>query len=371
MLYARYPPLRFTTQLIKKSIFSKESLIQKEDAMKYYAGIDLHSNNNYLVILDEEQRVCYDKRLVNELSVVEQALRPYAEGLVGVVVESTYNWYWLADGLLEKDYQVHLAHTATLDNYARLKHSDDKSDARWLANLLRLNVLPTGYIYPAKERGLREVLRKRTLLVRQRTMNILSLEGTLSRYEGIRLNGRELQALSLEAYQGYFQNEEVQQAVRPQWKILMSLNQEIDQLEKYLKNRIKISPTYNLLKTVPGVGEILAATIELETGAIERFAQVGNYASYCRCVKSDRLSNGKKKGENNRKNGNGYLSWAYVEAAHHAIRYYDPIRRYYDRKKSKANTVLAIKAVAHKLARSSYFILKNKEVFDMKKAFKV
>jgi transposase len=337
--------------------------------MKCYAGIDLHSTNSYVVVMGEDQKVLYDKRLPNDLSIIERALEPYAKSLEGVVVESTYNWYWLADGLIQKDYPVHLAHTGALDSYQRLKHSDDKTDARWLANLLRLQVLPTGYIYPREQRGLREVLRKRMLLVRQRTMNILSLEGTLSRYEGIRLNGKKLQELTSEEFQNYFNDPDVRQAIRPQWKILDCLNEEITELEKYLNSRIKKELAFRNLKTVPGVGTILASTISLETGSIQRFAEVGNYASYCRCVRSDRISNGKKKGENNSKSGNAYLSWAFVEAANHAIRHYEPIRRYYDRKRTKANHTLAIKAVAHKLARGSYYVIKDEVDFDMKKAF--
>jgi transposase len=337
--------------------------------MKCYAGIDLHSTNSYVVVMGEDQKVFYDKRLPNDFSIISQALEPYAESLEGIVVESTYNWYWLVDGLMQKDYKVHLAHTGALDSYQRLKHSDDKTDARWLANLLRLQVLPTGFIYPQEHRGLREVLRKRMLLVRQRTMNILSLEGTLSRYEGIRLKGKKLQELTSEKLQKYFKDKHVQQAIHPQWKILNCLNEEITELEKYLHSCIKKDSAFKNLKTVPGVGVILAATISLETGPIERFSEVGCYVSYCRCVKSERISNGKKKGENNGKSGNAYLSWAYVEAANHAIRHYEPIRRYYDRKRTKANHTLAIKAVAHKLARASYYVLKDEVTFDMKKAF--
>lgn len=337
--------------------------------MKLYAGIDLHSTNSYVVVMKEDQTVLYNKRLPNQLSTIEQALNPYAQDLEGVAVESTYNWYWLVDGLKEKNYKVYLAHTAALDSYQRLKHSDDKTDARWLANLLRLQVLPTGHIYPKDQRGLREVLRKRMLLVRQRTMNILSLEGTVARYEGIRLNGKKLQGLTPEELQSYFSNLDVQQAVLYQWQILNSLNKEIAELEKYLNERMKKQQGFKRLKTVPGVGVILATTIGLETGDISRFPDVGHYASYCRCVKSERFSNGKKKGENNSKSGNAYLSWAYVEAANHAIRYYDPIRRYYQRKLSKANHTLAIKAVAHKLARGSYYVLKEEVAFDIMKAF--
>ena len=123
------------------------------------------------------------------------------------------------------------------------------------------------------------------------------------------------------------------------------------------------------LLSVSGIGQILGLTIMLESGDMNRFAKVGNYASYCRCVKSERLSNGKKKGENNRKNGNRYLAWAFIEAANFAVRYNDKIKSFYQKKKSKTNGVIAIKAVAHKLARACYHIIKDQEPFDVNKAF--
>ena len=123
------------------------------------------------------------------------------------------------------------------------------------------------------------------------------------------------------------------------------------------------------LLSVSGIGQILGLTIMLESGDMNRFAKVGNYASYCRCVKSERLSNGKKKGENNRKNGNRYLAWAFIEAANFAVRYNDKIKSFYQKKKSKTNGVIAIKAVAHKLARACYHIIKDQVPFDVNKAF--
>jgi transposase len=120
---------------------------------------------------------------------------------------------------------------------------------------------------------------------------------------------------------------------------------------------------------VPGIGVILALTIMYETGEIGRFARVGNYVSYCRCVKSTRLSNGKTKGAGNRKNGNRYLSWAFVEAANIAVWNYGYVKNYYQRKAARTNTVVAIKAVAHKLARACYHIISQQQAFDPKRAF--
>ena len=139
--------------------------------------------------------------------------------------------------------------------------------------------------------------------------------------------------------------------------------------KKRLKERVRLRPEYHLLKTVPGIGETLATTIMLETGSIGRFAQVGNFSSYCRCVDSLRESNGKKKGEGNTKNGNKYLAWAFVEAANFAMRYCPQAKSFYDRKKSKTNRVLAIKALAHKLARACYHMLRDQKPFDVSRCF--
>jgi transposase len=132
---------------------------------------------------------------------------------------------------------------------------------------------------------------------------------------------------------------------------------------------VKLREEFQLLKTTPGIGDILALTIMLETGEISRFASVGDFASYCRCVDSTKLSNQKKKGEGNVKNGNRYLAWAFVEAANFALRFSPPIQRFYQRKHKRTNAIVAIKTVAHKLARAAYHILRNQVPFDVSKAF--
>jgi len=158
-------------------------------------------------------------------------------------------------------------------------------------------------------------------------------------------------------------------AVKSNVAVMGCLEEQIVQLERSAKARIKIKPAFKLLLNVNGIGDILGLTIMLETGDIARFPKVGNYASYCRCVGSERISNGKRKGRGNTKNGNKYLAWAYVEAANFAVRYHPLIKRYYQRKRARSNGVVAIKTVAHKLARACYYILRDQVEFDVRKAF--
>jgi transposase len=135
--------------------------------MKLYGGIDLHSNNNVIVLSDREDKVIYRRRLPNDIELVISELAPFGDDIEGLVVESTDNWYWLVDGLMEVDYRVHLANTAAIVQFEGLKYADDDTDARWLANLLRPGLLPEGYIYPKEERPVRDLLRRRGKLVQQ------------------------------------------------------------------------------------------------------------------------------------------------------------------------------------------------------------
>ena len=336
---------------------------------RLYCGIDLHSNNSVVVLIDDEDRAVYEKRLPNSLEVILLELSRYRKKIAGVVVESTFNWYWLVDGLQEEGYKVHLANTAAIKQYEGLKYTDDKSDARWLAHILRLGILPEGYIYPKEERAVRDLLRKRSQLVRQRSVHILSIQNLMSRNTGRSMSGTKIKTLTELDVDGMFGSDDVAAAVKCNLRACRFLAKEIIMLEKMILSRASIRPEYENLLTVDGIGKALALTIMLETGDISRFGKVGNFASYCRCVDSRRISNEKKKGENNGKNGNKYLAWAFVEAANFAIRYNQFIRRFYERKKAKRNGIVAIKAVAHKLARACYHILKDNVPFSVELAF--
>jgi transposase len=334
-----------------------------------YSGIDLHSNNSMVTITDDEDRVVVEKRLPNELEKIVGLLMPWRDELVGVVVESTYNWYWLVDGLQAAGFTVHLANTAAIKKYDGLKHSGDESDARYLAHLLRLGILPTGTILPPEARAVRDLARKRMQLVRSRTMHILAVENITARQRGARISSNQVKRLTADAIDQMLLPEDVALAIKTNAAVVTTLSAQIELLEKRLQERMAERAEYALLTSVPGIGRVLATMIVLETGPIERFASVGNFASYARCVGSERTSNGKKKGEGNTKNGNKYLSWAFVEAAAHALRSCAEAKRFYDRKKAKTNGVVAMKALAHKLARACFHILKEHKPFDVTRCF--
>ena len=337
--------------------------------MALYAGIDLHSNNNVIVVQGEDDNVVARRRLPNDLAVVCEWLEPHRKDLAGVVVESTYNWYWLVDGLRERGYVVHLANTVAIQQYDGLKYRDDASDARWLAKLLRLGQLPEGYIYPRQERAIRDLLRKRSQLVRQATMNMLGIQNLFSRNRGEQIRSNLVKRLTPETVDECFEDANVGLAVKSNVKVLDCLQEQIAVLEESVHDQVKLRQGYQRLLTVPGIGKILALTIMLETGDIGRFADVGNYVSYARLVSSSHVSNSKRKGSGNTKNGNAYLCWAFIEAANFAIRFDPTIRRYYQRKQARTKRIVALKATAHKLARACYHLIRDNVAFDVQRAF--
>lgn len=339
--------------------------------MKLYGAIDLHSNNNVTVISDEQDRVLHNRRLPNDLPTILRAIEPYRADLQGIAVESTFNWYWLVDGLMEAGYKVHLVNTNAVKTYDGLKFTDDEDDARHLAHLLRLGILPTGYIYPKALRAVRDLSRKRLQLVHQRTAQLLSVKNLAQRNAGRHLSQAQAETLDEPAIQALCAGDEHRAlAMRSSLAVMRCLDEEIQGLEKVILKQVRLRPEFKKLRTVDGIGPVLGLTIMLETGDIGRFKSAGHYASYCRCVNSRKMSNSKKKGEGNRKNGNKYLAWAYIEAAEFARRYNDRIQRFFERKKANATLgVIARKAIAHKLARACFYVMRDHVDFDVNRAF--
>ncbi|BFU90869.1 MAG: hypothetical protein NTAFB01_20560 [Nitrospira sp.] len=200
-------------------------------------------------------------------------------------------------------------------------------------------------------------------------MVVLSLQSLFTRLTGMRLSLPRLRQLTPEEVQALVSFPEQAQSVRSSLAVLQCLEQEIRSIEESVRETGRTQPGYALLQTVPGIGPILAGTILLEAGDIRRFTTVGHFASYCRCVGSEHVSNGKRKGAGNTKNGNKYLSWAFIEAAHFAIRYEAVIRSFYQRKRARTHPLVALKAVAHKLARACYHMLRDQMPFDLPRAF--
>ena len=334
--------------------------------MTLYCGIDLHSNNHVMVVIDEYDKRVFERRLPNDLAVTLKALQPFKEDLLGVAVESTFNWYWLVDGLQDAGYPLRLVNTAAVHQYEGLKYSDDRHDAFWLAHLMRLGILPTGYIYPKEQRAVRDLLRRRMQLVRIAAGCLISIQSQVWRSSGVRISSGLIRKpeFAVPLPPGH-----VHLAAQSMLSVQRALQREIEELEQAALAAARMAPAFKILQTITGVGPILGMTIWLETGEITRFKGPGNYASYCRCVNSERLSNGKKKGEGNRKAGNKYLSWAFSEAAHFAVRFDAQAKRFFERKRAQTSGIVAIRAVAHKLARASYCMLRDQTPYDAARLF--
>lgn len=336
--------------------------------MALYGGLDLHGDNVYCALLDERRRTVFAKRLPNDLPTILAALEPYRERLRSLAVEATYNWYWLVDGLRAQGYPTLLANPARMQENLGLKHADDRSDAEFLARQQAMGVLPEGYVYPREVRPVRDLLRRRMKLVQARTGEWLSLQSRVARQSGreVELGElREMEAGALEALLG--DDPLVRMAAQTSFRHIAFLDREIAQIERTVLERVKDTTAYERLTSVPGIGRILAMTIALETGPIQRFPGPGHYASYCRAAKTEHLSNGRRKGAGNAKSGNRYLAWAYVEAANFAVRHCPELRRWYQRKAARTSRVVAIKAVANKLAKACFFLLRDGAEFDVKR----
>ena len=300
---------------------------------------------------------------------IEQCLLPYRDRIETIAVESTFNWYWLVDGLQDLGYQTVLANPAAIQQYEGVKHTDDKHDAFWLAEMLRLNILPTGYIYDRKLRSVRDLLRRRMGLVCKRTALILSLKSLHVRMHGTAWTLGDIKRSSVDDVWRKFEHESDQLVAREDRRLIQELDVSIARIEAHVLQRARKLPAYPRLVSIPGIGEILGMTITLETGEIKRFASAGDFASYCRCVRTERRSNQKKKGENNSKCGNKYLAWAFVEAANFAQRYNQQAKGFFERKKAATNTMVATKALACKLAKAAWHVMSKNVDYEDQRVF--
>lgn len=337
--------------------------------MKIMVGIDLHSNNVLCGLMEESGRRLVHKKLPCDLAAILQLLKPYKNRIATIAVESTFNWYWLVDGLQDHGYHVVLANPAAMQPYSGMKHTDDVSDAYFLSELLRLNLLPTGHLCDRQTRPVRDLLRRRLLLVHQRTTLILSFKSLHERTLGQRVPLARVKTMSVADAQARFTAPADQLLSGQQITLMGHLTEAIQKIEQHILAVAGEWTAYQRLQELPGIAKILGLTIALETGDAKRFADAGHFASYCRCVKSLRQSNGKKKGENNRKCGNRYLAWAFVEAAHFACRYNDQCRRFYDRKKQQTNPVIATKALACKLAKAAWHVMAQDVPYEAARVF--
>ena len=324
---------------------------------KVIAGIDLHGNNVVIGIMNQDGKRIEHQKVATDLDEVESVLKPYKKRLSCMAVESTFNWYWLVDGLRLRGYPIDLANPARIEQYSGIKHADDKHDAFHLAELQRLGILPKAHIYDAQLRPVRDLLRRRSMLVGHRTALYISFKSLYSRTTGRQMPLGELKSLGPGDVARLYEHPANQLIAQIQLEEIGRLDKSIQRIEAAVLSCARHIRLYPKLLTLPGIGKILGMTITMEVGDIQRFKTDGDFASYCRAVDSRRMSNGKQKGQNNQKCGNRYLSWAFVEAANFAKRSDPQCRRWYERKKARTSTVIATKALACKLAKAAWHVM--------------
>ena len=334
-----------------------------------FAGIDLHSNNLMIGIVDQDGQRLKHQKLDCDLQQVVRFLKPFKTRFKSLAVESTYNWYWLVDGLRALAYPIVLANPAQIEQYSGLKHADDKSDAYFLAELQRLDILPAGHIYDPLLRPVRDMLGRRLSLVHQRTALMLSFKSLYTRTTGQAMSLSRLKGMELAEAKTLYDHPANCLIATVQKEHIEQLDQSIERIEKAVLKSARELPCYKQLNTLPGIGRILGMTITMEVGEIKRFRAQSNLASYCRTVDSQRMSNGKKKGDNNGKCGNRYLAWAFVEAANFAKRYDEHCRKWFDRKAARTSNVIATKALACKLAKAAWHVMAHDTNYDPKRMF--
>ena len=334
---------------------------------RYYCGIDLHARTMYLCVLDHETgKIVLHRNMRSEPEAFLRAIAPYRDDLV-VGAECIFCWYWLADLCADEDIPFVLGHALYMKAIHGGKAKNDKIDAHKIAVLLRGGAFPTAYVYPRGMRATRDLLRRRLLFVRRRselfshiriTFHQLNLPAPTGRLREPRARIGLLEAIG---------DPIVRANIEADLALAERLDEIIGSLERTIRRQAKLDDpeTLRLLKTIPGVGRILALTLLYEIHDIARFARVGDFLSYARLVKSQTASAGRVTGTSGAKIGNAHLKWAYSEAAVLFLQKNPRGQRLIQRLRSKHGKGKALSILAARLGRASYFMLRRSTAFDM------
>ena len=332
---------------------------------KYYCGIDLHARLLYVCILDEHGNKVVHQKIKADPHQLHKLLKPYI-GQVVVGVECMHCWYWVSDFCREMNVEFILGHALYMKAIHGGKAKNDKIDSYKIASLMRGGNFPLAYNYPAETRATRDLLRRRTYVMRHGSELKAHVVNTDSQYN---LPAQSLNLKNVSARDGlrhYYDDPVVQRMIALDMNILDCYIRELKHVESFIEGKAKehYGALLNIVRTFPGIGQILALTILYEIGDINRFPSVQQFASYSRLVKCRAESAGKTYGTSGNKIGNGYLKWAFSEAAVLYLRGNDNAKRYLAKLQKRMSKGKALSALAHKIGRCVYFMLRDRQVFD-------
>jgi transposase len=336
--------------------------------VEYYCGVDLHAKEMFITVMNQTGNILLQQKMSNDFETFKQYLKPYLPD-IAVAAESTCFYYWLADGCHDAGIPFYLGHALYMKAISGGKVKNDKLDSQKIADLLRANLFPLAYPYPREMRAVRDLLRRRQFFVRRRASAYIHLQVLCQQYGIIDLppklvknKGERRRMLS------FFEDANLKLMVESDLDFIESLDSIIRTLELQIVHEAKCDNwvDYHLLQTMPGVGEMFALIILYETHNISRFATVQRYSSYAGVVKCERTSGGKTYAAKNTKIRNAYLKWAFGEIIIKA-QANEKIAKLYQRLNSKYGQGRAKSIIAHRFAVATYFMLKNKQGFDVDK----
>ena len=341
-----------------------------EGQHRFYCGIDLHSRTMCLCILDQAGKVLVLDDGPCDAERFLRLIEPYRDELV-VACECTFHWYWLADFCAEQQIAFVLGHALYMKAIHGGKKKNDKIDAQKIALLLKGGMLPQAYVYPRGMRETRDLLRRRMYLVHHRAELLTHVSNTNSQYNLPTFPKKLCYKVNRAGVASRFTHPCVEKSVTIDLELLEHYDRLITELELYLTRHAKTDDAhaFHLLRSVPGIGKVLALVLLYEIHRIERFAAAGEFLSYARLVAGRGSSAGKPKGVMGRKIGNAHLKWAFSEATCLLIRQSPEAKRFVARQQKKHGKARALGILAARLGRAVFLILKRKQPFDVKRFF--
>jgi transposase len=337
---------------------------------KYYCGVDLHARSIYVCILNQEGAVLVHKNLRAKPDAFLAVIAPFREDLV-VAVECMFTWYWIADLCAREGLTFVLGHALYMKAIHGGKAKNDRIDSHKIAHLLRGGNVPFSYVYPQAMRATRDLLRRRNFLMRKRAELFAHIQNTNSQYNLPEFDGALRYPANREDLSERFTDDSVKKSIETDLGLIDVYDKHLKEVELYLTRHARVDNpnSYHILKTVPGVGQILGLVLLYEIHDIARFPRVQDFVSYCRLIRCSKESAGKKLGTGGRKIGNAHLKWAFSEATCLFLRGNGAAQKYLARLESKHGKGKALGILSRKLGTAVYYMLKRQEAFDMNKFF--
>ena len=335
---------------------------------RYYCGIDLHARTMYLCVLNQQGEILLHRNMPCSPDFFLKAIAPYREDMA-VAVECIFTWYWLADLCSKENIPFVLGHALYMKAIHGGKVKNDKIDAHKIAALLRGGMLPMAYVYPALMRSTRDLLRRRMHLMHKRSELLTHIQNTNSQYCLPQFGKKIAYKKNRQGVAEHFADSSVRKSIEMDLSLIDHYDKLLTEVELYITQNAKIHDVnaFNRLRSVHGIGKILALVILYEIHEIDRFPTVQDFVSYARLVKCAKESAGKRHGSSGAKIGNVHLKWAFSEASVLFLRANPAGQRYADKLTSKHGKAKALSILAHKLGRAVYYMLKRDKAFDMNK----